>query len=84
MENNNLNMLIFAHLNINQIRKKLELLIIQIKSTVDVLMISEIEIDDSFLLQTLKQMTLVSLIGQIKTLLAAELYFTLGKIFRQI
>lgn len=53
MENNNLNMLIFAHLNINQIRNKLELLIIQIKSTVDVLMISEIEIDDSFLLQTL-------------------------------
>ena len=47
-------------------------------------MISEIEIDDSFLLQTLKQMTLISLIGQIKTLLAAELYFTLGKIFRQI
>ena len=44
----NLNKLIFAHLNINSIRNKFEELISQVKGTVDVLMISETKIDDSF------------------------------------
>ena len=43
-----MNKLIFAHLNINSIRKKFEELISQVKRSVDVLMISETKIDDSF------------------------------------
>ena len=45
---NNLNKLIFANLNINSIRNRFEELISQVKCTVDVLMISETKIDDSF------------------------------------
>ena len=48
MRDDNLNKLIFAHLNINSIRNKFEELISQVKGTVDVLMISETKIDDSF------------------------------------
>ena len=47
-DKDNLNKLIFAHLNINSIRNKFELLSKQIKGNVDVLMISETKIDDSF------------------------------------
>ena len=43
-----MNKLIFAHLNINSIRNKFEELISQVEGTVDVLMISETKIDDSF------------------------------------
>ena len=43
-----MNKVIFAHLNINSIRNKFEELISQVKDTVDVLMISETKIDDSF------------------------------------
>ena len=43
-----MNKLIFAHLNINSIRNNFEELISQVKGTVDVLMISETKIDDSF------------------------------------
>ena len=42
----NLNKLIFAHLNINSIQNKFELLSEQIKSNIS--MISETKIDDSF------------------------------------
>ena len=45
---NNLNKLIFANLIINSIRNRFEELISQVKGTVDVLMISETKIDDSF------------------------------------
>ena len=48
IRDDNLNKLIFAHLNINLIRNKFEELISQVKGTVDVLMISETKIDDSF------------------------------------
>ena len=44
IRDDNLNKLIFAHLNINSIRNKFE----ELKGTVDVLMISETKIDDSF------------------------------------
>ena len=44
----NLNKLIFAHLNINSIRNEFEELITQVKGTVDVLMISETKTDGSF------------------------------------
>ena len=43
-----MNKVIFAHLNINSIRNKFEELISQVKGTVDVLMISETKIDESF------------------------------------
>ena len=45
---NNLNKLVFAHLNINSIRNKFELLSVQVKGNVDALMISETKIDGSF------------------------------------
>ena len=49
LRKDNLNKIISAHLNINLIRNKFELLSVQIKASVDVLMISETKIDDSFL-----------------------------------
>ena len=42
-----MNKLIFAHININSIRKRFEELISQVKGTADALMISEIKIDES-------------------------------------
>ena len=44
----NLNKLIFLHLNINSIQKKNELLSEQIKGNVNKLIISETKMDDSF------------------------------------
>ena len=43
-----MNKIIFAHLNISSIRNKFEELISQVKGTIDVLMISETKIDNSF------------------------------------
>ena len=40
--------LVFAHLNINSIRNKLEMLSGQIKGNIDVLLVSETKIDDTF------------------------------------
>ena len=40
--------LVFAHLNINSIRKTFEMLLDQIKGDIDVLLVSETKIDDSF------------------------------------
>ena len=48
MRKDNLSRFIFGHLNKNSIRKKFELLSDQIKGNVDVLMISETRINDSF------------------------------------
>ena len=45
---NNLNKLVFAHLSINSVRNKFELLSRQVRGNVDVLMVSETKIDDSF------------------------------------
>ena len=50
---NNLNKLVFAHLNINSIRNKFELLPEQVRGNVDVLMVSETKVDDSFRLEIL-------------------------------
>ena len=47
---NNLNKLIFAHLNLNSIRDKFGLLSEQVRGNVDVLMVSETNIDDNFLI----------------------------------
>ena len=48
LRKDNRNKLIFAYLNINSIRNKFEVLSEQIKGNVDVLMISETKIGDSF------------------------------------
>ena len=45
---NNLNKLVSIHLNISPIRNKFELFPEQVRGNVDVLMVSETEIDDSF------------------------------------
>ena len=44
----NLNKLVIAHLNINSIRNKFDFLVEKIKGNVDILMISETKLDDSF------------------------------------
>ena len=44
----NLNRIVLAHLNINSLRNKFDLLADQIKGNVDVLAISETKLDDSF------------------------------------
>ena len=44
----NLNKLVIAHLNINSIRNKFDLLVEKIKGNVDILMMSETKLDDSF------------------------------------
>ena len=43
-----MNKLIFAHLNINSVRNKFEFLAEQIKGKINILMISETKIDESF------------------------------------
>ena len=48
LRKDNLNKLIFAHLNINSIRNQFELISEQIKGNADVLMISEKKVDHSF------------------------------------
>ena len=48
LRNHNSNELIFAHININSIRNKFEFLTTQMKGNIDVLMVSETKIDDSF------------------------------------
>ena len=44
----NLSRIIFAHLNINSLRKKIDALVDQIKGNVDILVISETKLDESF------------------------------------
>ena len=46
--NDNVNKLIFGYLNINSIRNNFELLKVQIKGNLDMLLISETKIDDTF------------------------------------
>ena len=48
LRSDNSNKLIFAHININSVRNKLEFLSTQVKGNIDVLMVSEIKIDNSF------------------------------------
>ena len=48
MRSDNTNKLIFAYLNINPIRNKFEFLATQVEGKIDILMISETKIDESF------------------------------------
>ena len=48
LRKDNLDKLIFAHLNINSIRNKFNYLSEQIRGNVDILLVSETKIDDSF------------------------------------
>ena len=43
-----MNKLIFGHLNINSLRNKFDLLSEQVKGSIDILMVSGTELDDSF------------------------------------
>ena len=45
---NNLSRLLFAHININSIRIKFDILASQVKGNADVIMISETKLDDTF------------------------------------
>ena len=44
----NMNKLIFGHLNINSLRNKFDLLSKQVKGSIDILMVCETKLDDSF------------------------------------
>ena len=44
----NINKFIFGHLNVNSLRNKFDILSEQIKGSIDILMVSETELDDSF------------------------------------
>ena len=44
----NMNKLIFGHLNINSLRNKFDLFSEQVKGSIDILMVSETKLDDSF------------------------------------
>ena len=48
MRSENLNKLVFGHLNINSIGNKYEFLVEQVKGNTDAIMIAETEIDDNF------------------------------------
>ena len=48
LRSDNSNKLIFAHININSMRNKFESLSTQVKGNIDVLMVSETKVDDSF------------------------------------
>ena len=48
LRTSNPDILVFAHLKINPIRSKFEMLSDQVKSNVDVLLVSEAKIDESF------------------------------------
>lgn len=55
----NLKKLVSAHLNINSIRNKFELISEQFISNIEVLMVSETKTDDSFLIENFWFMALV-------------------------
>ena len=48
LRSDNSDKLVFAHININSIRNKFEFLSTQVKGNIDVLMVSETKIDNSF------------------------------------
>ena len=48
VHNRNLKRIILGHLNINSIRNKFGLLVDQIKGKIDIMVISEIKLDESF------------------------------------
>ena len=51
LRTNNSDKLVFAHLNINSIRNKFEMLSDQIKGNIEVLLVSETKIDEVFPLE---------------------------------
>ena len=48
IRNTNINKLIFGHLNINSLRNKFDILSEQVKGSIDIFMVSETKLDDSF------------------------------------
>ena len=79
----NINKLIFGHLNVNSLRNKFDFVSVQIKSSIDIFMVSETKLHDSFLEgQFLKvfihhlDLTIIEMVE--------ELCFTYGKISQSI
>ena len=71
----NLSRIIFAHLNINSLRSKFDTLVHQIKGNVDVLVISETKLDESFLKGNLKFLDLQHLFEGTEANLGVESWF---------
>ena len=48
IRNTNINKLIFGHLNINSLKNKFDILSEQVKGSIDIFIVSETKLDDSF------------------------------------
>ena len=79
-----LNKLVFAHLNINSIRNKFELLSEQVRANIDVLIVSEIKIGESFSIGNFLIYGFVHHIGFIVIQKMVEYTPSIGKILLQI
>ena len=77
----NLKRIILGHLNINSIRKKFDLLVDQIKGNVDIMVISETKLDESFPNGQLKFQDMLYLVVYIAISLVVALWFLYEKIF---
>ena len=73
--------LIVGHLNINSIRNKFDALSLIVKNNVDILMISETKLDDSFLTAQFCFMVSVHLIDLTGTRKMVEFHCILGRIY---
>ena len=75
--------LLFAHLNINSIRNKFDLLTEQVAGNIDLLMISETNIDESFPVENFLLPSLVFLIDPTTVQRVLGSYFMFGRIYHQ-
>ena len=75
--------LIFAHLNLNSIRNNFDLLAEQLTGNINVLMISETKVDESFPVGNFCYLDLVFLIDPTVIQMVVQSYFMFGRIFRQ-
>ena len=76
----NLNKLIIGHLNINSLRNKFELLAHQIKDNIDILMISETKLYESFR-TSFSRMVSVVLISFIIIVTVVIFFYILGRMY---
>ena len=77
----NLNKIVVGHLNINSIRNKFDFLAHQVKGNIDILMISETKLDESFPPSQFFWMATVSFSVLIGMEMAVEFCCTLEKIY---
>ena len=79
----NPNRLICAHLNINSVRNKFNLLSDIIKNNMDILMISETKLDSSFPNDSFKFMAILNLIDLSEMEMAVEYVYLSSRIYQQ-